>query len=260
MRADDAADLTLLAEAARAAGDIARRHFGSGPETWQKGGGQGPVTEADLEIDAMLRRDLLAARPSYGWLSEETADGPERLACARVFVVDPIDGTRAFLEGSLHFSHSLAVVEEGVPVAAAVYLPMRDEMFLAVRGGGATLNGAAISVTGRAALEGATVLGTKSHFRDALWRGGRPPVDQRFMSSLAYRLALVGQGRFDAMITLRDAWEWDIAAGALIVTEAGGGVADRRGRPLAFNTPRPLLDGVIAGAPGIAGALLARLV
>ncbi len=260
MRADDAADLTLLAEAARAAGHIARRHFDNGPRTWEKRDGQGPVTEADLEIDDSLRRDLMAARPSYGWLSEETADGPGRLSCSRVFVVDPIDGTRAFLEGSPDFSHSLSVVEDGVPVAAAIYLPMPDRMFLATRGGGATLNGAAIAVTGRAGLAGATVLGTKSNFRDELWRGGRPPVEQRFMSSLAYRLALVGQGRFDAMITLRDAWEWDIAAGALVVTEAGGRIADRRGGALAFNNPRPLLDGVVAGAPGIAEALLARLV
>lgn len=260
MRADDAVDLTLLAEAARAAGDIARRHFGNGPETWQKDDGQGPVTEADLEIDAMLRRDLMAARPAYGWMSEESADGPERLSRDRVFVVDPIDGTRAFLEGSHDFSHSLAVVEDGVPVAAAIYLPMRDRLFLAARAGGATLNGAAIAATGRGALDGATVLGTKANFRDELWHGGPPPVARSFRSSLAYRLALVGQGRFDAMITLRDAWEWDIAAGALIVAEAGGRIADRRGAALRFNNPRPLLDGVVAGAPDIARALLARLV
>ncbi len=260
MRADDAADLTLLAEAARAAGEIARRYFGNGPQTWDKADGQGPVTEADLEIDAMLRRDLLAARPGYGWLSEETADGPERLSRDRVFVVDPIDGTRAFLEGSPQFSHSLAVVDGDVPVAAAVYLPMKDRMFLAARGTGASLNGEALAVTIRDGLDGATVLGTKANFRDEHWRGGSPQVDRHFRSSLAYRLALVGQGRFDAMITLRDAWEWDIAAGALIVTEAGGRIADRRGNALRFNNARPLLDGVVAGAPDIAGALLARLV
>lgn len=257
--ADPADDLTLLTEAARAAGQIARRYFESGAETWDKGDGQGPVTAADLEIDAMLRRDLCAARPNYGWLSEETADGPGRLSSSRVFVVDPIDGTRAFIDGSPYFSHSLSVVEDGEPVAAAVYLPMKDRMYAAARGGGATLNGSPITPTGRTALDGATVLGAKSNFRDALWRGGRPPVEQKFMSSLAYRLALVAQGRFDAMVTLRAAWEWDIAAGALLVTEAGGTALDQRGAPLRFNNAHPQVDGVVAGTPVVTRALLDRL-
>ncbi|MCK0168719.1 3'(2'),5'-bisphosphate nucleotidase CysQ [Jannaschia sp. S6380] len=253
-------DLALLAQAARAAGTIARRHFGNGPATWDKGDGQGPVTEADLEIDAMLRRDLLAARPEYGWLSEETTDGPARLNRSKVFVVDPIDGTRAFLEGSKDFSHSLAVVEDGIPVAAAIYLPVRDRLYLASRGGGATCDGRAIGPSGRTDLTGATVLGSRPNFTPARWKGGSPPVERCFRSSLAYRLALVAEGRFDAMLALRPAWEWDIAAGALIVAEAGGQIHDRRGCPLRFNAAMPQHDGVVAGTPAIAGALLARLV
>ena len=258
--ADAARDRALLAEAARAAGEIARRHFKRNPETWDKGDGQGPVTEADLEVDAMLHRDLMAARPDYGWLSEETADGPERLSRRRVFVIDPIDGTRAFMEGSANFSHSLAVVEDGVPLAAAIYLPVKNRLYLAARGGGVTRNGAPIAPTGRAALDGATVLGAKSNFRADRWPGGAPDVRQAFVSSLAYRLALVADGRFDAMVTLRAAWEWDIAAGALIVAEAGGRIADQRGAPLRFNNPHPQLDGVVAGTPAVAAALLDRLV
>ncbi len=252
-------DLALLLDAALAAGEIARKHFGNGPETWDKGCGQGPVTEADLEIDAMLRTDLLAARPGYGWLSEETPDGPERLARDAVFIVDPIDGTRAFIDGSRDFSHSLAVVRGGLPTAAVVHLPMRDLTYAAAAGRGATLNGAPIAPTGRDALEGATVLGAKSNFADVHWTGGCPPVTRHFRSSLAYRLALVAEGRFDAMITLRPAWEWDIAAGALLVSEARGHVADRAGRPLRFNAPHPMLDGVIAGSLAVAQGLLARL-
>ncbi|WP_245624138.1 3'(2'),5'-bisphosphate nucleotidase CysQ [Jannaschia donghaensis] len=249
-----------MRDAALAAGDIARRHFGNGPKTWDKGDGQGPVTEADLEIDTMLRDSLRAARPAYGWLSEETADGPERLDTDTVFIIDPIDGTRAFIEGSRSFSHSLAIVRCGVPIAAAVHLPMLDRMYLAHQGGGATLNGAAIGPTGRAALAGATVLGAKSNFDNDRWTGGTPPVEQCFRSSLAYRLALVAGGRFDAMITLRMAWEWDIAAGALLVAEAGGRIASQRGATLRFNNSHPQLDGVVAGSPAIAEALLDRLI
>ncbi|MEM7490208.1 MAG: 3'(2'),5'-bisphosphate nucleotidase CysQ [Pseudomonadota bacterium] len=252
-------DLGLLAEAARAAGDIARRHFGNGPETWDKGDGQGPVTEADLAVDDMLRTELLAARPDYGWLSEETPDDAARLSHERVFVVDPIDGTRAFIAGEANWSHSLAVVERGVPVAAAIYLPMKDRLFLAARGEGATRDGAAIAPSGRAVLDGAEVLGSKGNFRDDRWRGGRPPVTQRWVSSLAYRLALAAEGRFDAMITLVPAWEWDIAAGALIVAEAGGRAIDRQGDALRFNNPTPQVDGVLAGTPAVVGAMLDRL-
>ena len=255
----DLADRDLLAEAAHAAGEIARRHFGQAPQTWEKPGGQGPVTEADLEIDAMLRARLTAARPGYGWLSEESVDTADRLGRSRVFVVDPIDGTRAFVAGERGFGHSLAVVEDGVPVAAAIHMPMLGHAYLAARGAGATRDGVAIAPSGRTALAGASVLGSKGHFADALWTGGRPPVRPAFRSSLAYRMALAAQGRFDAMVTLRDAWEWDIAAGALIVAEAGGRACDRRGRPLRFNGARPLLDGVVAGAPGIVAALLARI-
>lgn len=256
----DDADLTLLRDAALAAGEIARRHFGKGPETWDKGDGQGPVTEADLEIDAMLRTDLSAARPDYGWMSEETADGPARLDRDTLFIVDPIDGTRAFLDGSRAFSHSLAIVRGGVPVAAVVHLPMLDRMYLARLDGGATLNGAPITPTGRADLPQATVLGAKSNFADTLWHGGCPPVERYFRSSLAYRLALVAEGRFDAMVTLRMAWEWDIAAGALLVSEAGGRIANRRGAALRFNNAHPQLDGIVAGTGAVADALLSRLI
>ena len=251
-------DRALLEDAARAAGEIARRHFRADPEVWEKGD-QGPVTEADLAIDAMLRERLTAARPDYGWLSEESADDPSRLSCARVFVVDPIDGTRAFIDGQPDFTHALAVVEDGVPVAAAILQPMRDRMWSAARGAGASLNGTPIAPTGCDAFEGARVLAAKAGLRNGHWTGGAPPVTRTFRSSLAYRMALVAEGRFDAMLTLRACWEWDIAAGALICVEAGASATDRHGQALRFNNPHPQVDGAVAGAPGLHRRLIARL-
>lgn len=240
-------DLTLLKDAAVASGEIAQRYFKQSPDIWDKDHGAGPVTEADIEIDRMLRHELLAARPNYGWLSEETEDRPDRRDNARVFIVDPIDGTRAFIAGERHFSHSLAIAEKGVVIAAAVYLPMLDQMFLARRNGGATLNGGTIQVSAATKLAGATMLAAKPNLFSEHWEGGTPPVVRKFRPSLAYRLCLVAQGRYDSMLTLRDCWEWDIAAGMLVIEEAGGRTTDRTGGALRFNS-------VSAKTPGCLGA------
>ena len=243
-------DLELLTEAARESGEIARRFWKRAPDTWHKAEGAGPVTEADMAIDAMLHDKLRAARPDYGWLSEETEDDPARLAARRVFIIDPIDGTRAFIEGSRDFAHSLAIAEDGEITAAVIYLPMRDRMFTASRNDPeARLNGRPIHARTRAKADGATVLAAKCNFRPEHWPGGLPPVKPAFRSSIAYRLALVGEGRFDAMLTLRPTWEWDIAAGSLIAQKAGAVVTDLAGRRPRFNRPEPRLDGLIAAAP-----------
>ena len=255
----DRADRDLLVDAAREAGRIARRHRLRGVEPVEKPDGQGPVTAADLEIDAMLRARLLAARPGYGWLSEESADDPARLGAARVFVIDPIDGTRAFADGQGDYTHALAVVERGVPVAAAIHQPERDRMWAAARGAGATRDGAPLAPTGRAGLDGATVLANRASFDARHWRLGPPPVRRTFRSSLAYRMALVAEGRFDAMVTLRASWEWDIAAGALLCLEAGAAATDRDGRALRFNNPHPQVGGALAATPAVHAALLDRL-
>lgn len=252
-------DLALLIDAAHAAGAIAERHWQKDPETWEKPGGAGPVTEADIEVDRMLRHELLAARPDYGWLSEETADTPERLSRDRVFVVDPIDGTRSFMAGHRTFAHALAVVEKGQVVAGVVYLPLRDKLYAATRGEGATLNGAPLTVSDQGAVEGASMLAAKPNFDPQHWRGVAPPLSRHFRSSLAYRLALTGEGRFDAMLTLRDSWEWDIAAGCLIAAEAGAQVTDSLGAPLLFNSERGLTPGVLAANPVLHAGLRARL-
>lgn len=252
-------DLELLESAAIAAAVIAKQYWRSEPKTWTKPGDAGPVTEADIEIDDMLRAMLRSARPSFGWLSEESADDLARLKTDTVFVVDPIDGTRAFVAGERTWSHSLAIVKEGIPVAAAVYLPLHDKMYLAQKGS-AQLNGQDIQVAKPQDLENSTVLAARPNLEPEHWRGGQvPSMDRHFRTSLAYRLSLVAEGRFDAMLTLRNAWEWDIAAGALIAEAAGATISDRRGKSLRFNSTNAMLDGVVCSNPSLHSELLSRL-
>lgn len=253
------ADLDLLLEAALASGEIATKHFRSDPEVWDKGDGQGPVTAADLEIDQMLKAELLAARPDYGWLSEETEDGAERLSAEHVFIIDPIDGTRAFVAGRNTFAHSLAIARNGVVTAGVVHMPMRDFTYTAAMGQGAYLNGQRIVASDRAELTGAKILAAKPQFDASIWPNGPPEVERHFRSSLAYRLCLVAQGRFDGMITLRDTWEWDIAAGDLICREAGASASNRLGGALTYNNASGLQPGLMAAAPHVHAGLLAHL-
>lgn len=253
-------DLLLLIEAAYEAGRIATSYVGGTLETQDKPGGAGPVTAADLAVNAMLVEQLRNARPGYGWLSEETEDTAARLQADRVFIVDPIDGTRSFIEGNDSWAHSLAVAEGGVVIAAAIYLPMRGKLYAAAAGQGATLNGLPIRVTERADLVGASILASKPNYAQEHWQGGRvPEVTRAFRPSLAYRLSLVAEGRYDAMMTLRPSWEWDIAAGDLILREAGAVTSDRRAGPLRFNNPVPMVNGVLAANPVLHGALHAAL-
>ena len=253
-----ASDLALICDAARQAGAIALGFWRQSPQVWEKPG-LGPVTEADLAVNAHLRGALQAARPDYGWLSEEDADGPARLEAERVFVLDPIDGTRAFIAGEEHFAVSLAVVQAGQPVAGVVYLPARDRLYCASATGPALCDGQTIHVSAQASEQGAKVLTTAPNMAAEHWPGGVPDVKRSFRASLAYRLCLVAEGRHDAMLTLRPAWEWDIAAGALIAARAGAVVTDRHGATLAFNRPHPQAEGVVCAAPGVHAGLVGRL-
>ena len=257
--AQDAADLDLMLEAAREAGHIARRHFRTGPTAWEKSGGKGPVSEADLEIDRMLRRRLLGARPDYGWLSEETEDSPARLSAPAVFIVDPLDGTRAFLDGQNGFCHALAVARAGQVTAAVVHLPMLEQTYSARIGAGAFRDGLRLTCPPRASLTGARLLASGEQLAPMHWPGGLPAVARHFRPALAWRLCLVAEGAFDGAVTLRDAWHWDIAAGALIACEAGALVTDRFGAALRFNTRAPCSAGLIAGPEGVHSGLLAAL-
>lgn len=254
-----AEDLALLLDRARAAGVIARENFGKDIPKWNKDGDAGPVTAADIAIDRMLRADLLEARPDYGWLSEETEDSTDRLTRDKVFIVDPIDGTRSFVEGSRTWAHSVAVAQNGEITAGAIYLPMRDLLYAAARGQGAFLNGERLRVSAASQFERAQILATRPVIAAEHWPNGVPSFERAHRPSLAYRLGLVGQGRFDAMLTFRPTWEWDVAAGALIVEEASGTCTDRTGGRLQFNNPVPQLNGMIAGGADIHGLVLRAL-
>lgn len=253
-------DLDLLTDAARRSGEIASGFFNQDPEVWHKDDNAGPVTEADFAVDKMLRETLTAARPDYGWLSEETEDTVARQDTQTQFIIDPIDGTRAFIEGSKDWAHSLAITQDGIATAAAIYIPQRDLMFTAELGQGAHLNGAPIAMSDTTDLDRSDILAARPNYDAKNWAEGQIPTAKRsFRSSLAYRLCLVAQGSYDAMLSLRPTWEWDIAAGALIVTEAGGTVTDRKGEQLRFNNPHPQTNGIVAANAALHSQITDRL-
>jgi len=216
-------DLELLRSSAVAAGIIASGFFRRDVKSWTKENAS-PVSEADILVDRYLASSLLHARPDYGWLSEETADNPSRLACERVFVVDPIDGTRGFLRGEDSWTVSLAVVEHGIPVAGVVYAPVRDEMYAAARGQGARLNGTLIRRNRRAGA--APVIPAAGAVHQEMQAAGLNYTRGPYYPSLAYRLVQVATGKLDAVASRRGSQDWDIAAAALILDECGVDLAD----------------------------------
>ena len=256
MDADPAhiADRDLVADAAREAGRIALAFRDKGVRAWEKSRGD-PVSEADLAADTYLKQVLLPARPDYGWLSEESSDDKSRLTARRSFVVDPIDGTRAFLKNRPEFVVSVAVVEAGRPVAAAVYDPSADAMFDAALGAGARCDEAPISVSCAASLAGARLLGDPGQLTALRALG----VDADTVNSVALRLAMVACGARDGLATVRGKWDWDIAAGVLLVTEAGGLVTGPDGAELVFNADPPRQPAPLAAGPALHALLKQRL-
>ena len=241
-------DLVNLKTAAIKAGEIALSYFDKNYKKWDKEAGAGPVTEADLEVDNFLKTFLLNCEPTYGWLSEETEDSSSRLTKSKVFIVDPIDGTRSFIAGDKTWAHSLAVAENGIPVAAVVYLPKMDLLYTAEIGKGAFLNGTKICVAKNSDLKDAEILAKKCVLKESIWKNGSIPFcKQIFVPSLAYRLALVAEGRFDAMVALGRSWEWDICAGHLLVSEAGGSVTTSLGSQIQYNSKTASSRGILAG-------------
>lgn len=261
MRANDD-DLSLVEGAVRAAGEIARRYYGKDYRRWSKNRGE-PVTEADLAIDRSLRDVLERARPDYGWLSEETGREAPRAGAQRLFIVDPIDGTTAFLKERPHFSISVAVAEHGRSVAGVVYNPILEEFFSAVHGGGARLNGAPIEATNCAAVEGCRILAHSDLFAHPRWSEAPlrpwPAMCVESRSSVAYRMALVAAGRFDAAIVLSAKHDWDMAAGELIVREAGGVVTSKDGSVLQFGGPSAVQRSMVCAGPRLHALLIERL-
>ena len=198
-----------------------------------------------MELDRILRQTLL--RPGEGWLSEETADDASRLSARRVWIVDPLDGTREFVEGLDEWCVSVALVEEGRGIAAGIWNPVRDELVLGGLQTGVTLNGESVHTTCRDPLAGATVLASRTEVRRGQWqRFERAPFTTVPMGSVAYKLARVAAGLDDATFTLVPKNEWDVAAGTILVEAAGGIVRDTTGAALRFNRPDTLLPGLVA--------------
>ena len=212
--------------------------------------GGDPVTEADLAVNSILRQVL--PEPGDGWLSEETADGVDRLACSRVWIVDPVDGTREFIAGIPEWCISIGLVEDGRPIAGGIYAPSTDQLVLGAIGHGVTLNGEPGAEWRARDLRGALVLASRSEIRRGEWqRFFATPISVRSVGSIAFKLGLVAAGLADATWTLVPKHEWDVAAGAALVLAAGGSVFGVNGEPVRFNRPDPVLSGFVATAPGI---------
>ena len=251
-------DEILVREVAREAGELAASLFGTDVEQWEKAPGN-PVTAADIAVDDLIRRRLMSVRPDYGWLSEETADAPDRLSVRRVWVVDPIDGTRAFMKGRDGFAVSIALVEDGLPVLGCVYAPLRGLFFTARAGQGANLNGIRIR-TGRSdVLAGCRMLADESLFRARFWPQRWPDMQLEKPNSIALRLGLVACGMADAAVALRPKSEWDLAAAWLVLKEAGGVCTDHSGHHPRFNQPSPVYPTVVAANGALYPQILARV-
>lgn len=236
----------------REAGAIAARRSGSDFRRWEKSPGN-PVCEIDLEVDAFLRERLAALDPEAGWLSEETLDFSDRMERKRLWVVDPIDGTRDYLRGRPGWCVSVALVEERTPLLGVLDAPPRGEHWTAQKGRGSWRNGERLRVSGRRALAGARVPADQLSGPDLdLVAVDRP-------NSIALRIALVAAGEADLVATLRWGFEWDIAAAALIAAEAGATVSGVLGQPLAFNSARGEAFGVLVATPAIHSDALERL-
>lgn len=246
-------DLTAaIAGITREAGALAMAQFRTDFARWEKEAGS-PVCEVDLAVDTMLRERLSALLPDAGWLSEETADSPERLQRRRIWVVDPIDGTRDYIRGRTGWAVSVALVEDGRAVVGVLDAPARGELWQAAAGCGATLNQRPITASQRIDFAGSRVP------TDALPKADRDLAMVEKPNSIALRMAMVADDRADLVATLRWGNEWDIAAAALIAQEAGGCVTDALGGALVFNKPDPQAFGVITSSQGIHKAAIERL-
>ena len=237
-------ELETAEKAVREAGCIIMALYGKDYRIEEKGKGN-PVTTADLEANSKIREVIRGRYPEDGWLSEEDKDNQKRLKASRVWVVDPIDGTKEFIAGVPQFAVSVGLVVDGHPMLGIVYNPVEDKLYRAVKGCGALLNDHPIRVSSREEVQGASLLVSRSEPRRRF---------QLFadicrlepMGSIAYRLAKVAEGKGDGTLTFRSLHEWDVCAGVLIVKEAGGVVVDGGGKGLVFNQQDTLYLGIVA--------------
>ena len=238
-------DLELAIRAARTAGEAIMRAFRVEQEVRYKSADQ-PVTEADLAADRILHRILLGERPEYGWLSEETADSPERLKRARLWVVDPIDGTNSFVAGRPEFAVCVGMVDEARAVLGVVHNPVTGEMFSAIEGGGAFCDGAPLHVSGVGPAESPRIVASRWEMKRGEFAAFAADWRVEPLGSTAYKMCRVAQGGAEAFVSRGPKAEWDVAAAVVIVQEAGGRVTKLDGTPAEFNRPEPQWRGIAA--------------
>jgi myo-inositol-1(or 4)-monophosphatase len=239
-------ELTVARDAAIAAGKILQRYFRDGGYQIDSKGKNNPVTTADFEADSELKQILLDAYPEYGWLSEETADNDDRLSRERVWIVDPLDGTKEFIKGIPEFVVAIALADHGVPVMGVSFNPIKDELFSGIPGVGCFLDGKPVTVSDTTTLEHSTILASRSETARGEWKAYEGRVTVRPIGSVAYKLALVAAGQADATFTLTPKSEWDIASGVALIIAAGGRVTDLHGDPLRFNRRSVKTPGFVA--------------
>jgi myo-inositol-1(or 4)-monophosphatase len=241
-----ARELALSRKAAIAAGKIISSHFRARDYIVGSKGKGNPVTSTDLAADRAIKEILLDKFPGYGWLSEETADNPDRLQRKRVWIVDPLDGTKEFIQRVPEFCIAICLAEDGVPVLGVTYNPIKREMYWAARGTGFHLGNKRVHATRTRTLKHATVLASRSEIARGEWKVLEGTVLVIPTGSVAYKLALVAAGVGDATFTRSPKSEWDIASGAALIMEAGGRITDIDGADLRFNKPEVKVRGLIA--------------
>ena len=232
----------------REAGALAASTFQTALKTWTKHGGS-PVSEADIAVDKLLRQRLTALAPDAGWLSEESEDDRARMHAPRLWVVDPIDGTRAYVTGRTDWSISVALVTEGRPVIAAIYAPMQENFYAASAGEGTILNGIPIRASAGADFAGRIATGPKPML-ERLAKVAPTLVMEPKVFSLALRIARIADGTLDIAFASRDSHDWDLAAADLLVHEAGGALTTLAGRSLIYNRPEPVHGALVAAGRG----------
>jgi myo-inositol-1(or 4)-monophosphatase len=251
-------DILVRIAAAIEAARLIFQRFTPGAVATEYKAGHDPVTEADRAVDAVLRQNLL--RDGEGWLSEETVDNPDRLDKQRVWIVDPLDGTREFVKGLPEFCVSIGFIENGKPVAGGIYNPATQETFLGAVDCGVLYNGKPSRASERSSVDGALVLASRSEVKRGEWKAfENGPFKVQAMGSVAYKLALVSAGLADITFTLTPKNEWDVAAGAALVLSAGGYVATLDQAPLRCNNRNPLISGLLASGPNLREGLLAAV-
>ncbi len=241
-------DLKLAINASLKAGEIIMQYYCDDYEIKEKGY-HNPVTTADNEADTYLKSTLMSARPQYGWLSEETVDSKNRLNKEKVWIVDPLDGTKEFIEGVPQFVVSIALVEKRIPIIGVLHNPVTKETFHAAKGEGAYLNQGQYRCSIKDSTRDMVILNSRSETRRGLWEPYKKHFKElRPIGSVAYKMGLTAIGKADIFATLRPKNEWDICAGTCLINEAGGKVINLNGKDITFNNQKTLIEpGLIAG-------------